>query len=153
MKLNNYYIGLLLIVGVLFITGCTQLDKIYDAKSVPASTNAVTGVITPAHTELADKVSVTAPLSFFEQLPVPYAGLAASVLGGLYALYRNIRNRNALVATVQGVEAFRKTMQSPELKPLDDKLKKFLIDHQEIGGVLDVVTKVVNDKTVDTTSK
>lgn len=147
----KFTIGILLITVLLFITGCTQLDKAYTQKPVPASTNAVTGVVTPAHVELSDKPLVTGPIELVGSLPIPWAGTAAAVIGGLYALYRNIRNKNALVATVQGVEAFRRTMQTPDMKPLDDKLKKFLIEHQELGGVLDVVSKVVNDKTVDTT--
>jgi hypothetical protein len=74
-------------------------------------------------------------------------------LGGIYAMYRNVRNKKALVAVVQGVDTFRKSLQTPELGPLDAKLKQTLIDHQDIAGVIKEVTNVVNEYTGNTTTK
>lgn len=138
---------------------------------VPASTNAA-GVITPPSvtqtatpttnsvvspgktvTTLEENPNVTSGIGLIGSLPVPYAGLIATVLGGAYAMYRNIRNKKALVAVVQGVDTFRKSLQTPELQPLDAKLKQTLIDHQDIAGVLNVVSGVVNDYTGSTTTK
>jgi hypothetical protein len=112
-------------------------------------------VIVPAHytTNLADKPLVTGTTGVVGSLPVPFASLIATVFGGLYALYRNIRNKQALLSVIQGVEAFRKTMQTPELQGIDSKLKDFLIEHQEVAGTLNTVSTLINTYTDDTVPK
>ena len=102
-------------------------------------------------TNLVDNPSVTTTLAVAETLPVPYAGLVASIIALAYASYRNVRNKKALVAVVQGIDAGRKLLQNtPELRALDAKIKDVLIDHQEVAGVLQAVTKVVTEYTGDT---
>lgn len=161
------------------ITGCSLLDRGYDkvpvfhaattnsvlkSVTVPASTNAA-GVVTPPQvvvtptvvvqpaywtTNLVDKPLVDSGLGVAQSLPIPYAGLAGTVLAGLYGFYRNLRNKQALQSVVEGVEAFRQTLQTPELSALDAKLKDYLIKHQEIGGSLQTVSTLVNQITGDT---
>lgn len=110
-------------------------------------------VITPAYytTNLVDKPIVTGAVAMAEALPVPYAGLAGGGLALLYSMYRNIRNKKALVAIVQGIDEGRKLLQTtPELQGVDAKIKDILIKHQEVAGVLTQVSGIVNQYTGDT---
>jgi hypothetical protein len=110
-------------------------------------------VITPARytTNLVDNPAVTGTIAVAETLPIPFVGLAGGVIGLLYSVYRNIRNKKALVAVVQGIDDGRKLLQgTPELQAIDAKIRDVLIQHQEVAGVLNAVSDVVNKYTNDT---
>lgn len=110
-------------------------------------------IIVPGYstTNLVDKPLVTGAIGTVQALPFPYTGLAGGVLALLYSFYRNIRNKKALVAVVQGIDEGRKLLQNtPELQAIDSKIKDILIKHQEVAGVLNAVTAVVNTYTDDT---
>jgi hypothetical protein len=112
-----------------------------------------TTTITPAlyTTNLVDNPIVTTSIEVTRDLPIPFAGLAGGLLAMLYSSYRMIRNKQTVNALVNGIEAGRQLLQTtPELKQIDDKFKDLLIHHQEIAGVLNEVSKVVNDKTGNT---
>ena len=62
-----------------------------------------------------------------------------------------MRNKKALSAVVLGVEAGRKILQeTPEGQKLDAQLKDALIHYQEVAGVLNKVSGIVNNITGDT---
>ena len=138
---------------------------------VPAITNSV-GVVTPPEvrsvlvptisltyapptyvTNLIPNSTVTTTFDVAKDIPVPYVGLIGSILGMLYAGYAAWRNKKGVTALVQGVEETRKLLQeTPIGQEIDKKVKDFLIKHQEMNGVLDLVSKEV-DKTTDNTVK
>ena len=172
------FLSLVLLAGL--IVGCSTLDsKLYkqDVQYIPASTNYVsqlitnisdtaTGavqtvyqvtvpIVTPAHTitNLAENPDVRATINTVSGLPIPFAGVAGGVAGLLYGGYRLWRNKKTIDALVLGIEEGRKILQSPELKPLDDQIVNLLKQQQEKHGVLNVVSKVVNNLTDYTTTR
>ena len=133
---------------------------------VPGSTNiTVTGgstfvTITPASTNFVPVLApptletnsmISGGISMLGSLPVPGAGAAALALGWLYSAYAAIRNKKVSVALVQGIEAGRQILQTtPEGQKLDAKVKDALLQHQDIAGVLNEVSGLVNAYTGDT---
>lgn len=102
-------------------------------------------------TNLVPKQVVKTATDVVGALPVPFAGTAAVFLGWLYTGYAAIRNRRVSAALVQGIEAGRKILQeTPEGQRLDAKVKDLLIHHQEVSGVLDAASRLVNRYTGDT---
>lgn len=147
----------LLIVGLIFTfttAGCNSVDKLYKTVTTvtPASTNLVTGVVTPSwtNTVLAPDPVVETSLTALSALPIPYAGIVGILLTAAYGIYSSTRNKQALLSVVTGVEAFRKTLQTPELAKYDAQLKDFLIEHQELAGTLKLVSALVDEKTGNT---
>jgi hypothetical protein len=141
----------------LTFTSCAALDKYLLAPPTqvitPTVTNAVTGIVTP---EITNAVYVPAPApqaaaSFISTLPLPYAAPVGIGLGWLLTAYANMRNKKLSSALVTGIEAGRKILQeTPEGQALDAKIKDLLIQHQDIAGVLNKASALVNDLTANT---
>lgn len=177
---------------LLFLVGCSALDRALlkpqvttlpptvvstnlvlstNYVTLPATTNAVTGAITPPSTNAvvtptlvftyAPPVTTTnwvvsptakAVTDLAGSLPVPYAGLAGIAATWLLTLYANIRNKKALSSVVSGIEAVRTGLQTtPEGQALDAKIKQKLVEHQELAGTLKIVSSVVDSITGNTT--
>jgi hypothetical protein len=118
----------------------------------PPQTNMVF-VVTPAVTNqvLAPNSSIQAGIQAAGALPFPFAGLGAIVLGWLYTAYAAFRNKKVSTALVTGIEAGRQILQStPQGQALDAKFKDALIQHQDVAGVLNEVSAMVNSLTADT---
>jgi hypothetical protein len=142
----------ILLLMVVILTGCQVLDRLYDSVEItPAVTNEVTGEVTPPTIYLQPKQSVQGGMDIVQTLPLPWVGLGGLILSLAYSIYRNARNKQISVALVQGVEAVRKLLQTPELKPIDDKIKAALIEHQTITGTIREISKLVHDYTTKTT--
>jgi hypothetical protein len=124
-----------------------------DGKTNPVIYKVTNPVIIPAYTltNLADKPIIDDGIAITNSLPVPYAGVVGIIGSMLYGGYRLWRNKKAVDALVLGIEAGRKLLQTPELKPLDDKIVTALKQHQQVAGVLNMVSGIVNDITGDTT--
>ena len=158
------------VLCLLAFTGCTQIDKTLYHAGPPKviGTNVVT---TPAYTdtngvahaaatnfvpvtvpgEIAPDTAIEGGINLVKVLPIPFAAPIAIALGWLYSAYASIRNKKALVAVVKGVDAGREFLNTTsEGKAMDAKLKDFLIQHQEAAGVLNAVSKVVNEHTGNT---
>ncbi|MDE2102584.1 MAG: hypothetical protein KGL39_35380 [Patescibacteria group bacterium] len=141
----------------------------------PATTNTLTGEITPPTTNIVlnvtppvtNLVQVVIPATTSTQLvpnssvatgiqaagaiPLPFAGVAAGLLGWLYTAYAAARNKKLASALVTGIEAGRQILQStPEGQKLDAKVKDALIQHQELAGVLNQASALVNSLTGNT---
>lgn len=205
-------ISILSLVAIAAVfSGCGTLDKMYDQKvvavpggivatntvwttntvlvmvtntvAVPAATNPVTGVVTPASiTEIATPTirQVAAPQITYDYAPttyitnlvekpligggiqavtgiasatgIPWGGLAGIVLAWLYTGYAALRNKKLAVALTTGIEAGRVVLQTtPEGQALDKIIKAKLIEHQELAGVLNDASKLVNQYTNTTT--
>lgn len=129
---------------------------------VSATTNVVVTprtviTVTPAwfETNLVANTSVEGGISAVGgvagSLGVPGAGLIGIVLGWLYPAYAAFRNKKANIALVTGIEAGRQILQeTPEGQKLDARMKDALINHQEVAGVLNLVSGLVNRYTGDT---
>jgi hypothetical protein len=148
---------LLLAVACLTLTGCAFTDKLLTHEAVIqhlAETNAVTGAVIPAFAEtnfVANPV-ITGAATVVSALPFPFAGVAGVLLGALPCMYAAFRNRKALVAVIQGIEAGRQVLQSTvEGKKLDAVVRGELIKHQDAAGVLKTVSNLVSDYTGNTT--
>ena len=134
------------------VPGFTNVTTIQAAAAyvtyVPAVTNDV-----PVYgkAELVEKSTVTGGLTILGALPIPFAGLASGVLGLIYSMYRNVRNKKIAVGLVQSIDQARQLLQTtPELKAIDQKFKDTLIEHQDVAGVLSEVTQLVHDYTGNT---
>lgn len=147
-QIKTYLVAFITIATV--AVGCSVMDKAYKKETTITPATATSPAVT--NTVLVDRPELTTAVAVGQTLPIPYVGLGASILGLLYTLYRNIRNKQALVSVVTGIEAGRKILQTtPELQAVDAKIKDFLIAHQEIAGTLQTVSSVVNSYTGDTT--
>ncbi len=136
----------------------TNVVNVPPTATVPAHqeiqvTPTITATIKPAVTNfvLIDKPIVTSGLEVGKSLPIPYVGLGAAIIGLAYSTYRNIRNKKINVALIQGIEGGRALLQTPELRKYDDAIKAQLTKHQELAGVLNEVSALVNDHTTTTT--
>ncbi len=135
----------------------TNTVPITDASGNITQTQVITPVQTLQYappitvTNLVPRASVQTGVQLVSSLPVPFAGTAGALLGLLYTSYAAIRNKKTSVALVNGIEAFRKwTQDTPEGRAIDGQLLSALKEHQEIGGVLNEVAKLVNAHTGDT---
>ena len=114
------YLILLTAVALLAVTGCSTVDKALLDKQViaPATTNAVTGVVTPEQASYAPKPIIENSIATAKQyaplIPAPYSlpvELGLSALSAGLALYARSRNgklntaNSILQAVVTGVEA------------------------------------------------
>lgn len=176
MKIRNLFI-VGAFAGLLTLTGCSTLDKLYTPtptvtpavtnsvpQVIPAATNAVTGVVLPSVTNelqivtapqtnivIAPNPTVQAGIQAAAALPFPFAGVVAILGGWLYTAYANMRNKKLSAALVTGIDAGRQILQStPEGQKLDAKFKDVLIQHQELAGVLNAASTLVNTLTGDT---
>ncbi len=169
---------LCLVICGLVLTGCAPIERTLYRREVvsvpgpilatnvitrtneivlaPASTNALTGEVTPARVERRIEPEITythAPPTLVTNLvprpelagaiqaggalPFPFAGAAALALGWAYSAYASVRNRRVGVALVQGIEAGREFLQStPEGQKLDEQFKETLARHQNYAGVM-----------------
>jgi len=130
-----------------------EVGVIIPEKTTQVITPIVEIVITPESysTNLVNKPMVESGLAITGSLPVPFAGFAGGLLTLIYSIYRMIRNKQALKAVILGIEEGRKLLQTtPELQAVDSKIKDALIKHQELAGVLNTVSSVINSYTGDT---
>jgi hypothetical protein len=159
---------LLLTALALTFTGCASTEKALltsTATVTPATTNqvvsvdATTGqsvtnqVVMPPATNVtyAPSPVAVAATQTIAALPFPFAGTAGIALGWLLTAYAAWKNKKLSVALVQGIDAGRQILQTtPEGQKLDAKFKDALIEHQEIAGVLNAASTLVNDYTGDT---
>jgi hypothetical protein len=76
---------------------------------------------------------------------MPGIGSAAALaLGGLYHLYRQVRNRKVVATLVQGVETARAVLgTTPQGQAADALLVKWLMEHQKEAGVFTAVSGLV----------
>ena len=134
----------------------------------PAVTNAVEVVATDASGALVTNVTLhvtpavtnvvyeptpiaQAGAAAIGALPFPGAGTAAIVGGWLLTALAAWRNKKLSVALVKGIDAGRQILQTtPEGQRLDAKFKDALIENQEIAGVLNAASSLVNNYTGDT---
>lgn len=143
----------------LTLTGCNTLDKALTTSQTtvtPPSTNAVTGVVTPGSTNVTilPNPVLVAGTNTIAGLPIPYAGVAGVGLGWLLQAYAYIRQKKLSTALVTGIEAGRKILQqTPEGQALDSKVKDALIEHQDIAGVLNQASALVNQLTANTVAQ
>lgn len=143
----------------LTLSSCGTLDKaLLDKQTTvtPPSTNAVTGVVTPGstNTTLVPKPSLVADTNLVAALPLPYAAPAGIGLGWLLTAYAYARQKKLSTALVTGIEAGRKILQqTPEGQALDAKVKDALIEHQDIAGVLNQASALVNSLTANTVTQ
>lgn len=142
----------LICVSLLALCGCSALDNLILEKQVtPATTNAVSGIVTPEQTQYSVSAPALGGAKLVTSLPIPFAAPAGIVLTFLLQGYASMRNKKALSAVVLGVEAGRKILQeTPEGQKLDAQLKDALIHYQEVAGVLNKVSGIVNNITGDT---
>ena len=132
--------GVVALLSLLIVTGCSTLDSLYVQR--PASTNAVTGEVTPATVEPNPIVDVA--INGIGGLPFPWSGPIALALGWAYSAYSSARNRKLAVVGVEGVELVRKIIQeTPEGKVIDGKIRDALVRHQNFRGVLAEISKLV----------
>jgi len=108
-------------------------------------------------TNLVEKPSVTGGIGGVTAIAsatgIPWGGLAGIVIGFLYTGYAAIRNKKLAVALTTGIEAGRVALQStPEGQALDKIIKAKLIEHQELAGVVNDASKLVNEYTGTTTA-
>ena len=140
----------------LTLSSCGTLDKALLTQQTtvtPPSTNAVTGVVTPGSTNvtLIPKPNLVADTNLVSSLPIPYAVPAGLGLGWLLQAYCFVRQKKLSTALVTGIEAGRKILQqTPEGQALDAKVKDALIEHQDIAGVLNAASAMVNSLTANT---
>ena len=169
--MKNIY-SAILIVSVVAFVGCSAIDKtlltatptitpavtnqvvhvVADTNGVIIATN-VEQVIIPSftNTTYAPAPVATATAGIVGALPFPGAGVVGIALGWLLTAYAAIRNRKLAVALVTGIDAGRTILQTtPEGQKLDAKFKDALIQHQEVSGVLQAASKLVNAYTGDT---
>lgn len=122
---------------------CATVDRtLYREQVTPASTNAITGEITPARTNLAPNPNVETGIAVVGAVPTPYTqlgGAAAAILYGAYMTYRNNRNKKTAVAIAKGVEDFRDGLDKKEA----DAFGVILKDKQEAAGVRPEVAKIL----------
>ncbi len=138
-----------LIVLLLLLTSCAGLDNLIMEKEPATGTN---GVVTVFTGEVNPTIKTAT--SFLETLPLPWAGVAGTAIGWLATAYTAIRRKKVNIALVTGIEAGRKILNSTaEGKFFDNAIRTKLIEHQEVAGVLNMVSKIVNDYTSFTTRK
>jgi len=102
-------------------------------------------------TNLVPRTAVTSLIGAGEALPIPGAGVLAGLLGWAYTAYAAVRNRRIGLALVDGIEAGRKIiLATPGGAAVDDQFKDALIARQEAGGVLNAVSRMVNNNTENT---
>jgi uncharacterized lipoprotein YajG len=113
------YLILLTAVALLAVTGCSTLDNaLLNKQTIPASTNAVTGAVTPEQAVYVTKPVIASTIATAQQyaplIPAPYSFPVEAGLGILsagLALYARSRNgklntaNSVLQAVVTGVEA------------------------------------------------
>lgn len=129
------------IVAVVSTNSAGQSETNFEQHVKSAVTNTVYEPSTMA------QVGVTA----IGALPFPGAGTAGIALAWLATAYAAYRNKKLSVALVKGIDAGRQILQTtPEGQKLDAKFKDALIDHQEISGVLNAASQLVNEYTGDT---
>lgn len=189
----NYLKSLLVICAISLLSGCAGFDNVaYEKKvvetpgqitktnityltnvvAVAATTNAVTGEITPPKietkvtpvvtfeyappiltTNLVNRPIVDSAINTVGALPIPFAGTIAIGLGWLYSAYASWRNKKKAVALISGIEAARKVLlETDEGKKLDESIKAKLIEHQQAAGVLKEVSDLVQRYTTATKS-
>lgn len=129
------------LIALFLFTNCAQLDKAYDKEVIPASTNAVTGEITPGATNLIAKPSVVEGIGIVQSVPHPYATLGGMVLSLAYAGYlgfRNSQNKRAAKSVIAGTQSYKETLGEKER----EKLVAALVDAQEASGTRPVVNEL-----------
>lgn len=100
-------------------------------------------------TEWIEKPVIKDGLSFIGSLPVPYAGLAATLAGMGLAIYRSLRNRKTATALIAGIDGVRRVLnETPEGKALDAKIKQKLQEHQVAAGVITEVESLLKKYTM-----
>jgi hypothetical protein len=156
MKSKNLFVLTLITLALFLGAGCATVDKaLFTPTSVvtPASTNAVTGAITPPSTNTtytANPMALAATQGI-AAAPFPFAGTVGIGLGWLLTGIAAIRSKKLSVALVQGIEAGRQILQTtPEGQKLDAKFKDALIANQDAAGVLNAAASLVNQYTGDT---
>ncbi len=151
--------------NVVYVTnGTTGAVSGYVARE-PVSTNLVTAVVTnlvPVFVTNLVQVPVTNLVARPEALATigatgsvvntfaPGIGsIVALALGGLYHVYRQVRNRRVNEALVQGVETARAVLTTtPQGQAVDAEFVKWLMEHQKEAGVFATVSELV-DKVSD----
>jgi hypothetical protein len=134
----------ILLLALAAVTGCSTLDRIY--VHTPASTNAVTGEVTPG--TMAPNPIIDSAIKGVGALPFPWAGGVALLLGWGYSAYAAVRNKKVAVAVIEGIETGRRILQTtPEGQAYDEKIRRALMEHQSIRGVLAEASKLVNSYT------
>jgi hypothetical protein len=74
-----------------------------------------------------------------------FGGLAATLLGGVYHTYMQIRNRRINAALTQAIETGREVLKStPQGQQLDAAYVQWLQQHQTQAGVINAVAGMVN---------
>lgn len=146
--LRQIAVGAVLAVCVvapgLFVACSTVERTIYDEQVVPASTNAQTGEITPARTNLAANPNVETGIAVIGAVPTPYTVIgsaAAAILYGAYMTWRNSRKNKTNVAMVKGIEEYKVAEKLSDAEV--EKLNAILKDKQEAAGVRPEVTKIL----------
>ena len=177
MKTTPPFLMVLLLCVAISVAACTGLDRVVTKPIPVAATNTVEIVTPPVRvTNTVGDVEVRATTNYIftvttnwvvgpdvrpeidaatsiiSGLPFPWAGTAGVILGWLATAYVALRNRKVAVAMVQGIEAGRVILQTtPEGKVLDEKVRRALMDHQEMAGVLNAASSLVNAYTGVTT--
>lgn len=96
-------------------------------------------------TEWVEKPVIRDGLSLVGSIPVPYAGLGATLAALALSVYRNIRNRKTAAALVAGIDGARRVLlDTPEGRALDEKIKARLQEHQIAAGVVDETAKLLD---------
>jgi hypothetical protein len=73
-----------------------------------------------------------------------FGGLAGLVLGAVYHIYAQLRNRKVTAALVQGTETVLEVLRTtPQGEQLRDRAVSWLQEQQSAAGVVDSVTKLV----------
>ncbi|MEI6194342.1 MAG: hypothetical protein WCS42_08430 [Verrucomicrobiota bacterium] len=115
-------------------------------------TNSITReVVTPAQGTYEPAAIPAAAAATLAAIPLPGAGIASIFLGWALTAFAAYRNKKLSVALTTGIEAGRQILQTtPQGQALDAKFKDVLIQHQEIAGVLNQASALVNAYTGDT---
>lgn len=125
------------------ITSCATVDRtLYREQVTPASTNAVTGEVTPARTNLAPNPNVETGIAVVGAVPTPYTQIgaaAAAILYGAYMTFRNNRNKKTATALAKGVDTYRDALSAKDKEAFTVILK----NEQEAVGVRPEVSKIL----------
>jgi len=117
----------------------------------PPPPQIVTNYVVSAQTNYVVRPEVLGTAQAVGGVPLPWAGLAGAALGWLATLYANVRNKKLATALVQGIEEGRQViLAAPGGAELDNKIRDALIRHQELAGVLNAASRIVNEYTGDT---
>lgn len=140
----------LLALLTVLVVGCAALDDALLTRTTNAPPQTIvtpdgSTVEVPAVVSYDVNPGVQTAIDIGGSLPLPWAGVAAIALGWGAQLYRNVRNKRALVSVVQGVDAFRRTLETtPEGKQLDERLKSVLAKRQYEMGVFRDIVKILD---------